>query len=136
MFIRIKTIKNNKYGYLVENNWRKRKQSSRQKVKEYLGIKIPDDRDEPDWTYKIHFATSPGYYQCYFLGQLMRAQVHAEINRLAPRKGLFSKKTGDYLRTYRSVGDSYTWSELVKHMTGKPLGIEALKAEFSELKLE
>ena len=37
MFIRIKTIRNNKYGYLVENNWKKRQQSSRQKVKEYLG---------------------------------------------------------------------------------------------------
>ena len=49
MFIRIKTIKNNKYGYLVENNWRKRKQSSRQKVKEYLGRVIAIQHQQPSF---------------------------------------------------------------------------------------
>src|SRR3989338_3115842 len=37
MFIRIKKIKGKEYAYLVENTWRKRKQSSRQQVKAYLG---------------------------------------------------------------------------------------------------
>ncbi len=37
MFIRIKKIKNQKYAYLVKNIWRKRKNSSRQKVVKYLG---------------------------------------------------------------------------------------------------
>ena len=105
------------------------------KTEEYLGIKIPKDRNEPDWTYKIHFATAPVYYQCYFLGQLLRAQVTAKINELSGQRGLFSTETGDFLRKYRDVGDAYTWSELTRHMTGKPLGIEALKAEFDELVL-
>ena len=104
------------------------------KVQEYLGVKIPDDRNEPDWTYKIHFATAPVYYQCYFLGQLMRAQIHAKINEIAPQRGLFSKETGEFLREYRKVGESYPWSELIKSMTGNPLGVDALKAEFNKLK--
>lgn len=37
MFIRIKTIKNQQYAYKVENSWKKRKKSSRQVVKGYLG---------------------------------------------------------------------------------------------------
>ena len=37
MFIRIKKIKGNKYAYLVENKWKKTKDSARQKVKGYLG---------------------------------------------------------------------------------------------------
>ena len=36
-FIRIKSIKGQKYAYRVENEWKKRKQGSRQKVKGYLG---------------------------------------------------------------------------------------------------
>ena len=49
MFIRIKKIKNNNYAYLVENTWKKRKQSSRQIVKKYLGkiIEIKKKKDEP-----------------------------------------------------------------------------------------
>ncbi len=105
------------------------------KSDEYLGIKIPNDRNKPDWTYKIHFATAPVYYQCYFLGQLMRAQIHAKIDELAPQRGLFSKETGDYLKEYRGVGESYPWNELIKYMTGKPLGVDALKSEFKALKL-
>lgn len=103
------------------------------KVHEYLGIKIPEDRNEPDWTYKIHFATAPVYYQCYFLGQLVRAQVTAKINELSGGRGLFSKATGDFLRQYRQVGETYPWNELVEYMTGKPLDVEALKAELSQL---
>jgi len=41
MFIRLKKIKNNQYAYLVENTWKKRKQSSRQQVKAYLGRVLP-----------------------------------------------------------------------------------------------
>ncbi len=106
------------------------------KQEEYLGVKIPEGRNEPDWTYKIHFATAPVYYQCYFLGQLLRAQVRATIESTAKERGLFSKETGDLLKTYRAVGQSYPWSELAKHMTNKPLGVEALKAEFEKLKLD
>jgi len=36
-FIRVKNIKGNKYAYLVENTWKKRKGASRQKVGKYLG---------------------------------------------------------------------------------------------------
>ena len=35
MFVRAKTIKGKKYGYLVQNVWKKNKVS--QKVKKYLG---------------------------------------------------------------------------------------------------
>jgi len=106
-----------------------------EKVEEYLGIKIPKDRNEPDWTYKIHFATAPAYYQGYFLGQLVRAQSNAKIDELDPERGLLSTACGQYLREFRSVGDSYKWDELVYHMTGKPLGIDALKAQFEKLNI-
>ncbi len=100
---------------------------------EYLGIKIPSDRNEPDWTYKIHFATAPVYYQGYFLGQLVRAQDAAKIKELAGERGLFSQECGNFLREYRAVGKSYPWFELVKHMTGNDLGVDALKTEFEKL---
>ena len=103
---------------------------------EYLGVKVPEGRNEPDWTYKIHFATAPVYYQCYFLGQLLRAQVRETIENAAKERGLFSTETGDLLRTYRGVGQSYSWSELTKHMTSKSLGVDSLKAEFKKLKLD
>ena len=106
-----------------------------EKQYEYLGVKVPEGRNEPDWAYKIHLATAPVYYQCYFLGQLLRAQVRATIENIAKERGLFSKETGDFLRIYRGVGQSYPWSELTKHMTGKSLGVDALKAEFEKLKL-
>ncbi len=106
-----------------------------EKVDEYLGVKTPKDRNEPDWTYKIHFATAPVYYQCYFLGQLARAQTHAKINQLDPERGLLSEGTGDFLKQYRGVGVSYPWDELVQHMTGSPLNVEALKEEFKELNI-
>jgi peptidyl-dipeptidase A len=104
-----------------------------QKSYEYLGIVIPDDRNEPDWTYKIHLATAPVYYQNYFLGQLVRAQDTAKINELAGARGLFSPECGNFLREYRAIGESYSWFELVKHMTGKDLSVDALKAEFEKL---
>ncbi|GEM_PF-4827047 len=106
-----------------------------QKSYEYLGIVIPDDRNEPDWTYKIHLATAPVYYQNYFLGQLVRAQDTAKINELSGEKGLFSPECGNFLREYRAVGESYPWFELVKHMTGKDLGVDALKTEFEKLNI-
>ncbi len=104
-----------------------------EKSDEYLGIKIPKDRNEPDWTYKIHIATAPVYYQNYFLGQLVRAQDTAKINERAGNRELFSQECGDFLREYRSVGDSYPWFELVKHMTGNDLSVDALKTEFEHL---
>tara|TARA_Y100000031_G_C8178793_1_gene365426 strand:+ start:119 stop:634 length:516 start_codon:yes stop_codon:yes gene_type:complete len=36
-FVRIKKISNKEYAYLVENTWKKRKKSSRQKSLKYLG---------------------------------------------------------------------------------------------------
>ena len=102
---------------------------------EYLGIRIPKDRNEPDWAYKIHFATAPVYYECYFLGQLVRAQVTREINKLAGKRGLCSKETGDFLKKFRGVGESYPWHVLVKHMTGSSLGVDALRREFEGLEV-
>lgn len=107
----------------------------REKVEEYLGIKIPKDRDEPDWTYKIHFANAPVYYQNYFLGQLARAQNYARLNELNGSRGLLSQGTGEFLRTYRGVGEAYRWDELVEYQTGKPLSVDALKREFEDLKI-
>lgn len=103
---------------------------------EYLGVKVPEGRNEPDWTYKIHFATAPVYYQCYFLGQLLRAQVRETIENIAKGRGLFSTETGNILRTYRGVGQSYPWSELTKHMTSKSLGVDSLKTEFEKLRFD
>ncbi len=40
-FVRVKTIKGNRYGYLVENTWQTR--GSRQTVKSYLGKVITPD---------------------------------------------------------------------------------------------
>ena len=107
-----------------------------EKSYEYLGIKIPSDRNEPDWTYKIHFAASPVYYQSYFLGQLVRAQQAAKINELAGDRGIFSLESGNFLRKYRDVGESYPWFEMVKHMTGNALSADALKVEFEKLKVD
>ncbi|MDO8481064.1 MAG: hypothetical protein Q7S65_04580 [Nanoarchaeota archaeon] len=43
-FIRVKTIKGNRYAYLVENTWKKRKGASRQKVGKYLGKVVALER--------------------------------------------------------------------------------------------
>jgi len=44
-FIRIKTIKGNKYAYLVENSWKRK--TSKQKVKQYLGRVYSLNKKQP-----------------------------------------------------------------------------------------
>jgi peptidyl-dipeptidase A len=106
------------------------------KSKEYLGLEIPPDRNKPDWTFKNHFASAPVYYECYFLAQLMRAQVHATIDKLSPKHGILSKTAGNYLRQHRGPGRTHHWANIVERMTGEPLGTKALKAEFDRLDLD
>ncbi len=48
-FIRVKKVKNFEYAYLVENVWRKRLKSTRQKVRQFLGrvynLELKDDKE-------------------------------------------------------------------------------------------
>lgn len=53
MFIRTKKINNNKYAYIVENYWKDN--SSRQRVKEYLGKVVKPERK--DFEINIDFNT-------------------------------------------------------------------------------
>jgi peptidyl-dipeptidase A len=99
----------------------------------YLGAKRPPEGDLPTYAAIPHFFSHPVYYQNYFLADLARAQKLAHINKHFG--GLLTKEAGDYLATYRKVGDSFDWDDLVERMTGKPLGVDALKQEFSGFEL-
>jgi peptidyl-dipeptidase A len=99
----------------------------------YLNVKRPPDGDLPAYACVPHYFSHPAYYQNYFLANLARAQKLEYINKQFG--GLLNQQTGEYLRTYRSVGNKFDWDDLIERMTGKPLSADAFKAEFANFQL-
>jgi peptidyl-dipeptidase A len=91
------------------------------------GIPRPEGRDAPDWAAKIHVATAPVYYQKYLLGRLFSAQLTRRMNADLGGWWQGRPRSGDYVRRELFMpGARYPWAELVKRVTGAPLGVEAL----------
>ena len=96
-------------------------------VKKYQGIDF--SRDKADWASKIHFVSSPVYYQNYLIGELFASQINNHIAKKILRKKSSrnmdyagNKEVGDYLKEKIFFpGAIYKWDELIEHSTGEKL---------------
>ena len=102
-----------------------------------LGVEPPDDRDGVLQDVHWFHGTIGGAFQGYTLGNLISAQVFAAARRALPdlperiRRGDLTT-LHDWLRhaIYRH-GRVYTAPELVQHVTGAPIGVDALVGHLS-----
>ncbi|MCX8057049.1 MAG: M2 family metallopeptidase [Ignavibacteria bacterium] len=97
--------------------------------KKYLHLNKPENRNKPDWTTKIHIATSPCYYHNYLLGEIFSSQLnqylHEKIlnsNDIWTSVLINNKKIGEYLidNLFR-FGSSLHWKEVIKISTEQEL---------------
>jgi peptidyl-dipeptidase A len=95
----------------------------------YQAIPRPEGRDAPDWAAKLHVATAPVYYQKYLLGRLFSAQLARKLDADLGGWWQGRRRSGGYIKRELFLpGARYRWPELVKRVTGEPLGVDALAA--------
>ncbi|MBN2103162.1 M2 family metallopeptidase [bacterium] len=95
----------------------------------YQLLRKPENRNEPDWASKIHFAIAPCYYHNYLLGELLASQLHHcivhDVLKLEDDKNLSyagQEEIGQFLKTkVFQKGALYPWNEMIRQATGEPL---------------
>jgi carboxypeptidase Taq len=102
-----------------------------EKYKEYLGIKVPDDRrgclQDVHWSFGL-----VGYFPTYTLGNLLAAQLWEAINEKVPNlskqiaKGNFADLKAWLNSNIHAHGRRYSSARLCELATGKPLTAEPL----------
>ena len=98
-------------------------------VEKYQFVKKSQDRDEPDWASKIHFAIAPCYYHNYVLGELLASQLHhylvSNVLKLDSDKDVSyigQSKVGVFFhKKIFEQGSVYRWDEMIERATGEPL---------------
>lgn len=97
--------------------------------KRYLQLNKPENRNKPDWTTKIHIATSPCYYHNYLLGEIFSSQLneylHKNIlnsNNIWEKVLINNSDIGRYLidNLFR-FGSSLHWKDVIKISTKEDL---------------
>jgi len=107
------------------------------KYREYLGVKVPDDRrgclQDVHWSFGL-----VGYFPTYTLGNLYAAQLWETINKkikdLPSRceKGDFAALKKWLNTNIHSHGRRYRAAELCEKVTGKPLSADPLMRHLEE----
>lgn len=95
----------------------------------YLLVNKPKNRNKPDWTTKIHIATSPVYYHNYLLGEVLSSQLNNYIHKNILNSNdlwndviINNREVGDYLiKNLFRYGSSLHWKEVIKIATGEEL---------------
>lgn len=101
----------------------------------YLLINKPENRNKPDWTTKIHIATSPCYYHNYLLGEIFSAQLNNYLHQnILNSSDLWNnvlinkQEIGQYLiNNLFRFGSSLHWKDVVKKSTGEELNTKYYK---------
>jgi len=102
----------------------------------YQEVTPPEGRRAPDYASKIHLGTAPVYYQNYLLGTLAASQFRAALPAGAGGGGggglVGNRAAGVFLREriFRP-GALYPWGQLMRRVTGSPLGPEAFLHDFA-----
>ncbi|GJQ29104.1 MAG: thermostable carboxypeptidase 1 [Phycisphaerae bacterium] len=106
------------------------------KYKEYLGVKVPDDRrgclQDVHWSFGLF-----GYFPTYTLGNLYAAQFWEKINQDIPdlnkqiAKGRFDALKKWLNTKIHAHGRRYTAGDLCTRVTGAPLSSEPLLRHLS-----
>lgn len=102
-------------------------------VEKYQKIRMPKGREgKNDWAAKYHIGLAPVYYFSYLLGELFASMIEENLLQLTGSTTLNSKKAGEFLQKKLFYpGNRMPWSELVKHVSGKPLSSDAWLAQFA-----
>ena len=102
-------------------------------VERFQLVTRPEGREHaPDWAAKIHFSTSPAYYQNYLLGEVLASQLQAHL--LVATGGweryVESAEVARFLNERLfSIGRSTDWRGAIEHATGHPLDVGPFLAE-------
>jgi peptidyl-dipeptidase A len=102
-------------------------------VERYQLVRRPEGREaHADWAAKIHFSTSPAYYQNYLLGEILASQLQAHLLEAAGswERYVESPDVARFLNARLfSVGRSVDWREAIRHATGRSLDVGPFLAE-------
>jgi len=103
-------------------------------VAKYQKITPPKNREgKNDWAAKYHIGLAPVYYYSYLLGELFASSMEEAIFKLTGSKDLDSKKAGEFLQEKLFFpANSMNWSELIEHVTGKPLSADDWIHQFAK----
>ena len=102
-------------------------------VEKYQKIRVPAGRDgKCDWAAKVHIGLAPVYYFSYLLGEMFASVIEETLMKQTGSIGLTSEKAGQFLQQKLfNPGNSMPWSQLVEHVSGKPLNPDAWIAQFA-----
>ena len=109
-----------------------------QLVEKYQLVKMPEDRNMPDWASKTHISSSPCYYHNYLMGELLASQLYMYINKnivKAPEgtepsfKG--QAKVGEYLiKNVFEPANRWYWNDMIEKATGEKLTAKYFAKQF------
>jgi peptidyl-dipeptidase A len=105
-------------------------------VERFQLVPRPEDRVgsnvHADWAAKIHFSSSPAYYQNYLLGEIVASQLQAHLLETCGGWDGYVASPGvaRFLndRLYR-LGSTLDWRGAIEHATGHPFDIAPFLAE-------
>lgn len=102
-------------------------------VEKYQKIRMPVGREgKCDWAAKVHIGLAPVYYFSYLLGEMFASVIEETLMKQTGSIGLTSEKAGQFLQQKLfHPGNRMSWSELVEHVSGKPLSPDAWIAQFA-----
>ena len=103
-------------------------------VEKYQKIARPKGREGKwDWATKYHIGLAPVYYFSYLLGEMLASAMQESIGKEHGKVPLSSKQAGKFLQQRLfHPGNRMPWSDLVAHVTGKPLTPDAWLREFAQ----
>lgn len=101
-------------------------------VEKYQKVRAPKNRQGKwDWATKYHIGLAPVYYFSYLLGEMFASAIQESLVKECGATALTSEKAGQFLqKKLFHPGNRMSWSELVKHVTGKALTPDAWVREF------
>lgn len=104
-----------------------------QTVEKYQKIRPPKGREgKNDWAAKYHIGLAPVYYFSYLLGEMFASAIEEALIKVAGSRDLDSEKAGHFLQQKLfKPGNSMSWSDLIRDMTGAPLSSDAWVQQFA-----
>jgi peptidyl-dipeptidase A len=100
-------------------------------VQKYQKIEAPSRKGKYDWACKYHIGLAPVYYFSYLLGEMFASSIQESLEMRYGDPLLSTPEAGKFLQEKLFFpGNRMPWSDLVRHVTGKPLTGDAWIKEF------
>lgn len=106
-----------------------------QLVEKYQKITPPKNREgKNDWAAKYHIGLAPVYYFSYLLGEMFASSMMECLVQQCGTKDLATDKSGKFFNEKLfKPGNSMSWFDLIKHVTGSPLTADAWIHQFASV---